>query len=68
MVKDMAKRTNRSKYNFGKLNVGESFMVKPIDLHSMKVSLNAFNRKHSSNIQIDEFEISDSEIQITRIA
>lgn len=69
----MATRENRSRYNFGKLEVGDIFDLPPIDLLSMKNSLRAFNIKHRrpnnlADIDLKCTEVSASNIQVERIS
>lgn len=75
----MADRINRSKYNFSKLEVGDTFNIPPIDHLSMKNSLRFYNSKHRKGkkdgegkplkpMVLTHVEISASELQITRTA
>lgn len=64
-------RVNRSKYNFSKLEVGDTFEIPPIDLLSMKNSLRFYNNKHrkgQTEIVVKHTEISDAKLEIERTA
>lgn len=62
------KRINRSKYNFSKLAMGESFPIDGIDLVSMKNSLRFYNGKHSDNIVVECSEPDDNgKVTVTRV-
>lgn len=61
-------RINRSKYNFSKLEIGDSFKVAPLDLYSMKNSLRYFNKMHSTSITVSDTEEKSGAILVTRIS
>lgn len=71
-------RVNRSRYNFSKLEIDDTFEIPPIDLLSMKNSLRFYNNKHKKGkgengtdlplIKVSTEELSASSIRVTRIA
>lgn len=63
----MNTRINRSKYNFSKLDMGDTFFVQPLDLYSMKNSLRFYNKKHKQNITVSTQEEEDGRILVTRV-
>lgn len=56
MSKTKHSRNNRSKYNFGKMQVGHEFEVEPWSVHSMTCSLRAFNKNHGTQIEVEPME------------
>lgn len=62
------KKYNNSKYRFHLLEVGDSFTVKPVEKHSMIVSLGYFNRRYGAGIELYIDEVSNEhEFLVTRI-
>lgn len=61
-------RTNRSKYNFSKLEMNSTMVIKPLDLYSMQNSLRFYNKKHGKNVIVETEEQADGTILVTRVS
>jgi hypothetical protein len=63
----MATKQNRSKYNFGKMKIGDALKVEPLELMSLKNSLRAFNKRHGLSIEVLPYRSNENEVTVIRV-
>lgn len=55
----------RSKYNFGKSNIGDTILIKGIDVYSMNNSLAGYNKRNQSELKYEQVGEPDKFNQYT---